>query len=195
MARTREPGNPVSCDSESYRETVADDPSLDDDAKRIFSEEAGIYNMNDKVEKNDLPFEKQFTIKDCCPAADSKDGKDASLSPSKDGHSEEDEASCLRFVNVLNQRDILIRILLIPNHASLENPSVMVYYCLSSTAASHFVALTTFCQMAFIMEDVIGLLCLLRIMNKISIFTPVKSSYWIGMLLLLFVTRSMCISC
>lgn len=92
MHRIGEPENLESLDSENCRETVLDKVNVDDDAKKVFTEEAGSENAIDNVNSNEVGIEKQLSKEDCC-SSESKDEKDASLYPLENEPSEQEEPS------------------------------------------------------------------------------------------------------
>ncbi|XP_054821483.1 uncharacterized protein LOC129320211 isoform X1 [Prosopis cineraria] len=75
---------------ENCREAPPDSAGLDDEAKRMVSEETGNENVID-VNNNEVGIEKQFS-KDCC-SSKSEDEKDASLCPLENGPSGQDNVS------------------------------------------------------------------------------------------------------
>lgn len=91
--RISEPGNDDSLASESRAEIVSDNGSLDDNNKKIFSEQAVNDDIIDNVNNDEEIIEKQFSREDCC-TTESKDEKDASLCSLENKQSEQDEASC-----------------------------------------------------------------------------------------------------
>ncbi|CAK8575753.1 unnamed protein product [Lathyrus sativus] len=94
--RISEPENLDTLVSENCTETVSDNRSLDDNHKKIFSEEAVHDNLIDSVDNDEEIVEKQFSQEDCC-TADGKDEIDASLCSLDNGRSEHDGASCSVF--------------------------------------------------------------------------------------------------
>ncbi|KAF7806914.1 Mitogen-activated protein kinase kinase kinase 1 [Senna tora] len=92
MHRICEPENLDSLASENCRETVTDNVILDDDANKIFREEAGNDNVIDNVNNNEVGIEKQPSKEEFC-SSDSKDEKDGSLYPLENESSEQDKAS------------------------------------------------------------------------------------------------------
>lgn len=92
--RISEPGNLDSLASENCTETVSsDNGNLDENSKRIFSEEAVNDNLIDNVNNDELVIEKQFSQEDCC-TSENKDEKDATLHSLENEQSEQEEASC-----------------------------------------------------------------------------------------------------
>lgn len=94
--RISEPENLDTLVSENCTETVSDNGSLDDNHKKIFSEEAAQNNLIDNIDNDEVIIEKQFSQEDCC-TAESKDERDASSCSLDNGQSEQDGASCSDF--------------------------------------------------------------------------------------------------
>ncbi|KAK7343622.1 hypothetical protein VNO77_12515 [Canavalia gladiata] len=100
--RISEPGDLDSLASESCADTVPDNGSLDDSDKRIFSEQAVNDNVIDNINNDEVIIEKHFSGEDCC-TAESKDEKDASLCSLENEQSEQDEASCSKFLKCISK--------------------------------------------------------------------------------------------
>lgn len=90
--RICEPEKLDSVAPENCGETVSDNVNLDDDAKKLFSEEAGNDNVIGNVNNNEVGIENQFSKEDSC-SSESTDEKDASLYSSENGPNEQNKAS------------------------------------------------------------------------------------------------------
>lgn len=94
--RISEPENLDILVSENCTETVSDNGSLEENNKKLFSEEAADNNLIDNVNYDEVIIEKQFSQEDCC-TAESKDESDACSCSLENGRSEQGGDSCSDF--------------------------------------------------------------------------------------------------
>ena len=94
ILRTCEPENLDNPASKSCRKIVSDNASVDDDGKRVSSEDAKDDNLIDDDDNVELNIESQFNQEDFCNV-ENKDVKNACLYALENGPSELDEASSL----------------------------------------------------------------------------------------------------